>query len=155
MVRQNWKIYFLQIWRAMAPQYFVFMKNWVEPNKSLCLLLLKTENRIEKSCFLKIVFRISIFAPKMHGTWELVGIFFSEVLMVQCDCTKFHVSSISLSRDMGRRLWAKLTDPKEPRLNPLSTNPTKWSEILKQFVGFCRRIVWVCLTILWGLCLKY
>ena len=34
-------------------------------------------------------------------------------------------------------------------INPLSANPTKWSNTLKQFVGFCRRIVWVCLTILW------
>ena len=33
--------------------------------------------------------------------------------------------------------------------NPLSTKFTKWSNTLKQFVGFCRRIVWVCLTILW------
>ena len=33
----------------------------------------------------------------------------------------------------------------------LSTNPTKWSNTLKQFVGNSnsRRIVWVCLTILW------
>ena len=34
--------------------------------------------------------------------------------------------------------------------NPLSANLTKWSITLKQFVEFCRRIVWVCLTILWG-----
>ena len=33
-------------------------------------------------------------------------------------------------------------------LNPLSTNPAKWSNTLKQFVGCCLRIVWVCLTIL-------
>ena len=39
-------------------------------------------------------------------------------------------------------------------LNPLSANPTKWSVTLKQFVGFCWRIVWVCLTILWGWRLK-
>ena len=26
-------------------------------------------------------------------------------------------------------------------LNPLSANPTKWSNTLKQFVGICRRIV--------------
>ena len=39
-------------------------------------------------------------------------------------------------------------------INPLSTNPTKWSDTLKQFVGCCRRIVCVCLTILWGWCLK-
>ena len=35
-------------------------------------------------------------------------------------------------------------------LNPLSFNPTKWSNTLKQFVGNSQRIVWVCLTILWG-----
>ena len=34
--------------------------------------------------------------------------------------------------------------------NPLSAKPTKWSNTLKQVVGSCRRIVWVCLTILWG-----
>ena len=32
----------------------------------------------------------------------------------------------------------------------LSANPTKWSITLKQFVDCCRRMVWVCLTILWG-----
>ena len=35
-------------------------------------------------------------------------------------------------------------------LNSLSANSTKWSTILKQFVNSSRRIVWVCLTILWG-----
>ena len=35
-------------------------------------------------------------------------------------------------------------------LNPLSANPTKWPDTLKQFVGSCRQIVGVCLTILWG-----
>ena len=40
-------------------------------------------------------------------------------------------------------------------INPLSGNPTKWSIALKQFVrGMFRRIVRVCLTILWGWLLK-
>ena len=39
-------------------------------------------------------------------------------------------------------------------INPLSANPTKWSNTLKQFVGNSRRIVCVCLTILWGPGLK-
>ena len=34
--------------------------------------------------------------------------------------------------------------------NPLSINPTKWSNTLRQLVGFCRQIIWVYLTILWG-----
>ena len=38
--------------------------------------------------------------------------------------------------------------------NALSTNPIKWSNTLKQFVGDSRRIAWVCLTILLGWCLK-
>ena len=29
-------------------------------------------------------------------------------------------------------------------IESLSANPTKWSIALKQFVGFCRRIVWAC-----------
>ena len=33
-------------------------------------------------------------------------------------------------------------------LNPLSANPTKWSNTLKQFVSKSRRIIWVYLTIL-------
>ena len=36
----------------------------------------------------------------------------------------------------------------------LSANPTKLANTLRQFVGCCRRIVWVCLTILRGWCLK-
>ena len=42
-------------------------------------------------------------------------------------------------------------------LNPLSANPTNWSNTFKQFIGNSQRIVWVCLTMLldWrlkGLC---
>ena len=40
------------------------------------------------------------------------------------------------------------------QVNPLSTNSTKWSNTLKQFVGNSQWIVWVCLTILWGWRLK-
>ena len=39
-------------------------------------------------------------------------------------------------------------------VNPLSTNPTKWSNTLKKFVGKSWRIAWVCLIILWGWRLK-
>ena len=40
-------------------------------------------------------------------------------------------------------------------VNPLIVNPIKWSNILKQFAGCCRRTVWVCLTILWSWYLKW
>ena len=35
-------------------------------------------------------------------------------------------------------------------VNPLDINPIKWSNTLKQFLHFFWRIVWLCLTILWG-----
>ena len=34
------------------------------------------------------------------------------------------------------------------RINPFSANLRKWSYTLKQFIGGCRKIVVVCLTIL-------
>ena len=37
---------------------------------------------------------------------------------------------------------------------PFRTNPTKWSNTLKQFIGNSQWIVWVCLTIVWGWRLK-
>ena len=40
------------------------------------------------------------------------------------------------------------------QLNPLSANPTKRSNTLEPFVGKSQRIIWVCLTILWGWHLK-
>ena len=40
------------------------------------------------------------------------------------------------------------------KFNHLSAKPIKCSNTLKQFVDFCRRIVWMCLTILWGWRLK-
>ena len=44
-------------------------------------------------------------------------------------------------------ILSKLSLFRSVSLNPLSPNPTKWSNTLKQFVGCCRRIVWVCLII--------
>ena len=38
--------------------------------------------------------------------------------------------------------------------NPLSANPIKWSNTLKQFVRNSRRIVWMCLTNFEGLAFK-
>ena len=39
-------------------------------------------------------------------------------------------------------------------INSLSANPTKLPKTLRQFVGCCRRIAWVCLTNLWDWRLK-
>ena len=52
--------------------------------------------------------------------------------------------------DENIRQWSLL----EIMPNILSANPTKWSVTLKQFVGNSRRIVLVCLAILWGWSLK-
>ena len=53
-----------------------------------------------------------------------------------------------------RILYVKLSLTQEllwnTSFNPTSVNFTKWSNTLKQFFGNRRRIVWVCLAILWG-----
>ena len=41
-----------------------------------------------------------------------------------------------------------------PNINPLSANPTKWSNTLKEFVGNSQRIICARLTILWDWLLK-
>ena len=43
---------------------------------------------------------------------------------------------------------------KTKAFNPLSANPTKWSNTLKQFIDKSQKIVWVCVAILWGWLLK-
>ena len=83
----------------------------------------------------------------------MTGVLFSKKLVeslrspsnVESLCNKRkHVQS------QERGLWHKL----RKLLNPLSANPTKWSNTLEQIVGCSRRIVWVGLTILQGWRLK-
>ena len=56
--------------------------------------------------------------------------------------------------------WGTFLPPirEQPRKGPswigLSTNSTKWSNTLKQFVRKSRPNVWVCLCILWGWSLR-
>ena len=47
-------------------------------------------------------------------------------------------------------IWDRFLSNTIMLINPLSASPTKWSNTLKQFVDFCPRILWLCLTILWG-----
>ena len=46
--------------------------------------------------------------------------------------------------------WTSLKNAWIP-YNPRSANLTKWPNTLKRFIGFCRRIGWVWLTIFGGL----
>ena len=48
------------------------------------------------------------------------------------------------------KMQLERADKKNSLFNSLSANPWKWSNTLKQFVGYCRRIVRVCLIILCG-----
>ena len=51
------------------------------------------------------------------------------------------------------KLWIKESNYPMP-IWWKNASATKWSKTLKKFVGFCRRVVWVCSTILWGWSLK-
>ena len=52
-------------------------------------------------------------------------------------------------------VWQSPRYPSECDNNLLSANPAKWSNTLKQIIGCCQEIVWVCLIILWGWRLKW
>ena len=69
---------------------------------------------------------------------------FSETILVPLTLSNF-ISNLS-----------DISDFNISALN-LSANPTKWSNtqtIRWQEPANCQRIVWICLTILWGWCLK-
>ena len=61
--------------------------------------------------------------------------------------TRFNISLKMFVRFFWSYIWW-LSIPS------LNANATKWSNTFKQFTGFCRRIVGVCLTILWSWCVK-
>ena len=62
--------------------------------------------------------------------------------------TVFILSELFRENQQGGKITLP-PPPPPPRLG-LNTNPTNWSNTLKQFVGCCQRIVCVCLTISWG-----
>ena len=87
----------------------------------------------------------SRFTPNQYTTTILQ--YTSKLLMSHLP-TAFILITCSFSggykNGINRLKWVK----------PLRANPIKWSNTMKQFVSFCQRNVWVCLTILWGWCLK-
>ena len=125
MVPHNWKKPLSHL-APHSPSAFGFHENGDPPHDSPFFLHWEYENRIEKSCFyqeilffscfyriflfLEIVYRFSIFTKKRKnadvskikenlGTnWDII----SKAPMVHYCCTKFHVSSKFLSRDMAR-----------------------------------------------------
>ena len=70
------------------------------------------------------------------------------------DCLIWALCNTAFFQFPRQRQFIVFTTTMLPFLNPLSANPTKWSNTLKQVVGSCLRIVWVCLTFLWGCHLK-
>ena len=71
----------------------------------------------------------------------------------------FHANFLEtafLYNNSGRLLLNQINDSYHwPNyFNSLSVNPIKWPNTLEQLVGYCRRIVWVYLTVLWGWRLK-
>ena len=69
-------------------------------------------------------------------------------LMHQWSCLAQKVRNLQMHFSKGRTIFVVFIGI-TLNLNPLRANLTKWSNTLKQFVGKSRRIVWVCLTILW------
>ena len=132
-------------WRCSVKK--VFLEIWQNPQKSTCA----------KAFFLKSCRRFHLHFHLWHRCFpvnltKFLGIpFLTEHLwwlLLQNDIfvefyfaipeTQLYSPSWGLN---GKNIFISF-------FNTLSANPTKWSNTLKQFVSFCRRIVWMCLTIL-------
>ena len=79
--------------------------------------------------------------PKTFLHWAENNEFTFQQFKKICYCEKTVIRTL--------RFYA-LTNNSIMTINPLRANLTKWSNTLKKLVGCCWRIVWVCLTILWG-----
>ena len=90
---------------------------------------------------------VSLTYRKYVFGWVIGNIFF--VLIFSCLINYIYEINRIFNRKCLSTVGTDFSD-----VNSLSTNPTKWSNTFKQFIGNSRRIVWVCLTILWGWCLK-
>ena len=66
------------------------------------------------------------------------------------DCYLLFIASVLIDEE----IYEYLLTTCRIVINPLSANPAKRSNTLKQLVGKSQQIVWVCLTILWGWRLK-
>ena len=78
----------------------------------------------------------------LSPAWLVIKLTLIELTQLQKD---FLLFSRLLIAGYGLKLVAQLHILTE--FNPFSTNPSQRLNTLKQFVGFCQRIFWVCLTI--------
>ena len=100
-------------------------------------------HRIFNDQMIKGWFYNQYFALKCHhwNIWNLK--IANNIILVNC----FHF------QDDGHLYESSLGTVKKNvalLVEPLSGSPPKWSNTLKQLVGCCRKLAWVCLTILWG-----
>ena len=108
-------------------------------------LIFQKSNLFGSCCFF---FKKSIFKSGFLCQWIccyflLSGkVFFSrdQEILGSCLIESLAVAGKAASLALGGKI-------EKTEVNPLSANPTKWSNTLKQFVGNSRRIVWVCLAI--------
>ena len=116
----------------------------------------------ESSSFLHVLAPVGFFGIILVTTKKQFSIISDErlteidrILFMVPDKNRFQISSyktLFVQPNLKDRIYRPT--PSKFNRNPLSPNPTEWSNTLKQSVGFCRRIVGVCLTFLWGQCLK-
>ena len=66
---------------------------------------------------------------------------FEELINIDKSVTIHHRNLQVLATELYKLHHGLAPELMNDVFNPLSANPTKWSNTLKQFVGFCRRIV--------------
>ena len=103
------------------------------------LLIFYSKNTVVSRTFLfSVNFSLDLFLKRLLLTTNDKSLYLGFLL-------KFHFIKTNNPSHKHLFSWLHVNS-----INSLSANPTKWWSTLKQFVGCCQRIVWVCLTILWG-----
>ena len=89
----------------------------------------------------------SNYLTKMLSIFESKFLFFLQLDPVSFSYTDTPKLSSKLHCNKYKKYWGllaplrKAPDVRTMTINPLSANPTKWSNTLKQFVRCCQRIV--------------
>ena len=126
----------------MSPKISEFLNQVLENLAKMCTCWTREEQEWLTSSMHVFVPQSSQYLFLMSWSMQIY------TLMHQWSCLAQKVRNLQMHFSKGRTIFVVFIGI-TLNLNPLRANLTKWSNTLKQFVGKSRRIVWVCLIILW------
>ena len=134
---------FRRLWNKsyIFPRWHLFVQNPKRKHQKNELNLCKVNNKHSKTtsmttlCFLFLLLlnRFLVYFEIVNARW--VRATYSGLALFCC---------ITKVCSQWKTLFFSIHELLFDARNPVSANSAKWSDTLKQFVDFCRRIIWVC-----------